>query len=114
MYVLINKSTIFIFVQVTFPFFVGHGEADKVTDPSVSKLLYETASSYDKTIKLYPEMWHSLSYGELKENIDIVFEDIISWIDGRIASGNSRLEREQKNANDELYNDSSSKAKSMD
>ncbi|XP_071710114.1 caffeoylshikimate esterase-like [Rutidosis leptorrhynchoides] len=90
--------------EVTFPFFVGHGEADKVTDPSVSKLLYENASSYDKTIKLYPEMWHSLSYGEFKENIDIVFADIINWIEGRISSGNSRLEREQKNANDEISN----------
>lgn len=95
--------------EVTFPFFVGHGDADKVTDPNVSKLLYETASSYDKTMKLYPEMWHSLTYGEFTENIDTVFVDIISWIDGRISSGNSRLEREQKNANDELYTDSSSK-----
>lgn len=94
---------------MTFPFFVGHGDADKVTDPNVSKLLYETASSYDKTMKLYPEMWHSLTYGEFTENIDTVFVDIISWIDGRISSGNSRLEREQKNANDELYIDSSSK-----
>ncbi|XP_076909608.1 caffeoylshikimate esterase-like [Bidens hawaiensis] len=89
--------------EVTFPFFVAHGEADKVTDPTVSKLLYETASSFEKMIKLYPEMWHSLTYGEFTENIDIVFGDIISWIDGRIASGNSRLEREQKNANDEFH-----------
>ncbi|XP_076937818.1 caffeoylshikimate esterase-like [Bidens hawaiensis] len=89
--------------EVTLPFFVGHGEADNVTDPTVSKLLYETASSSEKTIKLYPEMWHSLTYGEFTENIDIVFGDIISWIDGIIATGNSRLEREQKNANDELH-----------
>nr|XP_043617165.1 caffeoylshikimate esterase-like [Erigeron canadensis] len=88
--------------EVTFPFLVCHGEADKVTDPTVSKLLYDNATSFDKTIKLYPEMWHSLTYGEFPQNIDIVFGDIISWIDGRIANANSRLEREQKNANDDL------------
>ncbi|XP_076919642.1 caffeoylshikimate esterase-like [Bidens hawaiensis] len=95
--------------KVTLPFFVLHGEADKVTHPTVSKLLFETATSSEKTIKLYPEMWHSLTYGESTENIDIVFGDIISWIDGRIASGNSRLEREQKNANDELHANISNK-----
>ncbi|KAF5805838.1 putative 2-acylglycerol O-acyltransferase [Helianthus annuus] len=100
--------------EVTFPFFVGHGEADKVTDPTVSKLLYETASSFAKMFKLYPEMWHSLTYGEFTENIDIVFQDIISWIDDRISSGNSRLEREQKNANDELHTNTSSTKKLVD
>lgn len=78
-----------------------------MTDPSVSKLLYETASSYEKTFKLYPGMWHALTYGEFSENTDTVFADIIGWIDERVSSGNSRLEREQKHANDEF--DSSSK-----
>lgn len=97
--------------EVTFPFFIAHGEADKVTDPAVSKLLHETASSFDKTLKLYPGMWHSLTYGEFTENTDTVFLDIINWIDERISSGNSRLEREQKNANDELHVDSFNKKK---
>lgn len=84
------------------PFLIAHGEADKVTDPSVSKLLYEKASSTDKSLKMYPGMWHSLTYGELTENIDIVFSDIISWLDHKVATGNSRLEREQKYTNDNL------------
>ncbi|KAI3705576.1 hypothetical protein L1987_75815 [Smallanthus sonchifolius] len=100
--------------EVTFPFFIGHGDADKVTDPTVSKLLYDTASSFDKTLKLYPEMWHSLTYGEFTENIDIVFRDIIHWIEEKISSGNSRLEREQKNANDELHTNISSIKKLTD
>ncbi|KAI3668274.1 hypothetical protein L6452_43351 [Arctium lappa] len=69
--------------QVTFPFFVLHGEADSVTDPQVSKALYDEASSEDKTIKLYPGMWHGLTAGETDQNIDIVFGDIISWLDKR-------------------------------
>ncbi|KAG5587710.1 hypothetical protein H5410_048144 [Solanum commersonii] len=69
--------------EVTLPFLVLHGEADIVTDPEVSKALYEQASSKDKTIKLYPGMWHGLTYGEPEENIEIVFSDIISWLDKR-------------------------------
>ena len=60
-----------------------HGEADIVTDPEVSKALYEKASSRDKTIKLYPGMWHGLTSGEPDENIEIVFADITNWLDKR-------------------------------
>lgn len=63
------------------PFFVLHGEADIVTDPEVSKALYKKASSRDKTIKLYSGMWHGLTFGETEENIEIVFADIIAWLD---------------------------------
>ncbi|KAJ8543287.1 hypothetical protein K7X08_005810 [Anisodus acutangulus] len=47
--------------RVTLPFLVLHGEADIVTDPEISKALYEQA----------------------KDNIEIVFSDIISWLDKR-------------------------------
>ncbi|KAA3471009.1 caffeoylshikimate esterase [Gossypium australe] len=69
--------------EVTLPFFVLHGEADIVTDPEVSKALYEKASSKDKTIKLYPGMWHGLTSGEPDDNIEIVFADITAWLDKR-------------------------------
>ena len=65
------------------PFLVLHGEADTVTDPEVSKALYERASSIDMTIKLYPGMWHGLTAGETDENIELVFGDIITWLDKR-------------------------------
>lgn len=67
--------------QVTLPFFVLHGETYTVTDPEVSRALYERASSKDKTIKLYPGMWHGLTSGEPDENIEHVFADIIMWLD---------------------------------
>ena len=84
-------------MQVSLPFIVLHGQEDKVTDPSVSKTLHEMARATDKTIKLYPGMWHSLSYGELPENQDIVYSDIINWVDQRL---NARLEEQLKSAND--------------
>ncbi|MFS7968876.1 putative 2-acylglycerol O-acyltransferase [Helianthus anomalus] len=61
----------------------GLSKADTVTDPEVSRALYEQASSKDKTIKLYMGMWHGLTSGEPDHNIDIVFGDIISWLDKR-------------------------------
>ncbi|KAF8402824.1 hypothetical protein HHK36_010915 [Tetracentron sinense] len=82
--------------QVSLPFIIVHGGDDKVTDPSISKLLYESASSSDKTFKLYPGMWHALTSGEPPENMDLVFTDIIVWLKDRAAIGNSRLESELK------------------
>ncbi|KAK8693825.1 hypothetical protein V6N13_071393 [Hibiscus sabdariffa] len=72
--------------EVTLPFFVLHGEADTVTDPEVSKALYERAKSNDKTIRLYPGMWHGLTAGESDENMEIVFADIRAWLDRRCST----------------------------
>ncbi|GLT50881.1 hypothetical protein SLA2020_243360 [Shorea laevis] len=89
------------FQDVTFPFLVLHGGDDRVTDKQASQKLYDVASSSDKTLKLYPGMWHGLLYGEPLENTDVVFKDIIGWLEERTALGNSRLEEEQKLRNDE-------------
>ena len=63
------------------PLLILHGEADIVTDPSVSKALYEKASSSDKKLNLYKDCFHSLLEGEPDEVIVRVFNDIISWLD---------------------------------
>lgn len=83
---LVLNAAYIAYWQVTIPFFVLHGEADTVTDPNVSRALYELASSVDKTIKLYPGMWHGLTAGETDSNIEVVFKDITDWLDKR--SGN--------------------------
>ncbi|KAF8719998.1 hypothetical protein HU200_024768 [Digitaria exilis] len=69
--------------EVRMPFFILHGEADTVTDPEVSRALYERAASTDKTIKLYPGMWHGLTAGEPDDNVELVFSDIVAWLDER-------------------------------
>lgn len=66
--------------QVSIPFIVLHGSADLVTDPAVSRALYEEAKSEDKTIKIYEGMMHSMLFGETEENIEIVRNDILSWL----------------------------------
>ncbi|XP_024011914.1 caffeoylshikimate esterase isoform X2 [Eutrema salsugineum] len=67
--------------QVSLPILILHGEADTVTDPSVSRELYEKAKSSDKKIVLYEEAYHSLLEGEPDEMILRVLSDIISWLD---------------------------------
>ncbi|XP_062197650.1 caffeoylshikimate esterase-like [Phragmites australis] len=68
------------------PFFVLHGEAVTVTDPEVSRALYEHAASTDKTIKLYTGMWHGLTAGEPDENVEAIFADIVAWLNERSRS----------------------------
>ncbi|CAL0299132.1 unnamed protein product [Lupinus luteus] len=67
--------------EVSLPLLILHGEADTVTDPSVSKALYEKANCSNKTLKLYKDAYHSLLEGEPDETIVQVFDDIISWLD---------------------------------
>ncbi|PVH33415.1 hypothetical protein PAHAL_8G001400 [Panicum hallii] len=86
--------------KVSLPFLIVHGGADKVTDPSVSELLYQSAASQDKTLKLYPGMWHALTSGESPNNIRTVFQDIIAWLDHR-SSMEEPPEVEQKARHDD-------------
>jgi len=67
----------------TLPFFVIHGEADKVTDPELSKMFVDKSTSKDKTLKLYEGMWHTPTVGEADKDIEVVFKDMIKWLDER-------------------------------
>lgn len=58
---------------------VLHGEDDLVCDPNSAKYVYEKAASKDKTLKIFPGMWHQL-IGEPTENVDLVYGIIISWL----------------------------------
>ncbi|XP_021902175.1 caffeoylshikimate esterase [Carica papaya] len=69
--------------DVEIPFLVLHGSADVVTDPNVSRALYENAKSQAKSIKIYEGMMHSLLFGETDENIEIVRGDILNWLNDR-------------------------------
>ncbi|OAY81262.1 Caffeoylshikimate esterase [Ananas comosus] len=86
--------------KVSLPFIIVHGGDDIVTDPSISRALYESSVSQDKTFKLYPGMWHALTSGEPEENIDLVFSDIADWLDKRSMSSSFRSEIERKSGHD--------------
>nr|DAD35363.1 TPA_asm: hypothetical protein HUJ06_006003 [Nelumbo nucifera] len=69
--------------EVSLPLLILHGEADTITDSSVSKALYDKASSSDKKLCLYKDAFHALLEGEPDDAIFQVFDDIISWLDER-------------------------------
>lgn len=82
----ISRQTEYVqnnFEKVTVPFFVAHGTSDGLAEYSGSEMLYEKASSEDKTLKLYEGMYHSLIQGEPDENVSIVLGDMRAWIDER-------------------------------
>src|SRR5581483_10781141 len=66
--------------EVTVPFLVMHGAADKVTDPEASQDLAARAGSKDKTIKLYPNLVHDLLHEPEKQ---MVMGDVEAWLEAR-------------------------------
>ncbi|CAH9124240.1 unnamed protein product [Cuscuta epithymum] len=71
------------FHKVTAPFLTLHGTADGLTCPSGSEMLYEKASSVDKSLKLYDGLYHSLVQGEPDVDAARVLADMRAWIDER-------------------------------
>ncbi|KAG6734489.1 hypothetical protein I3842_01G274800 [Carya illinoinensis] len=67
------------FEEVRVPLLVVHGEEDVVCDPACAEELYKRAASKDKTLKIYPEMWHQL-IGEPEENVELVYGDMLEWL----------------------------------
>ncbi|XP_042501242.1 caffeoylshikimate esterase-like [Macadamia integrifolia] len=67
------------FHKLELPLLVVHGEDDLVCDSDSARLVYELAGSKDKTLKIFPGMWHQL-IGETKENVELVFQTIFSWL----------------------------------
>lgn len=68
------------FPKFTLPLLILHGTADKATKPSGSQLFHDTASSSDKTLKLYDGHFHDMLNDVGKE---VVMADIRNWIAAR-------------------------------
>ncbi|KAH6760355.1 alpha/beta-Hydrolases superfamily protein [Perilla frutescens var. hirtella] len=67
------------FSEVDVPFLVVHGGDDIVCDPACAEDLYNRAASKDKTLRIYPGMWHQL-VGEPDENVELVFGEVVDWL----------------------------------
>lgn len=70
------------FEEVDVPMLIVHGGDDVVCDPACVEDLHRRASSRDKTIKIYPGMWHQL-VGEPEKNVDLVYGDVLDWLTNR-------------------------------
>jgi alpha-beta hydrolase superfamily lysophospholipase len=62
------------------PLLILHGEADSAMDPAGSRAFYERAASRDKTLKLYPGLYHEV-HNETERSQ--VLADIRAWLDDR-------------------------------
>jgi alpha-beta hydrolase superfamily lysophospholipase len=63
--------------EVDVPLLALHGEADTVTPPAGSRALVERAAARDKTLKLYPGLYHDLLHEPEKEQ---VMADVVKWM----------------------------------
>ena len=64
------------------PLWIGHGQEDKITDPSGSVEFFRQARSEDKTLRLYPGLLHEIFNETLSER-DQVLRDVRDWIQER-------------------------------
>lgn len=69
--------------SITLPLLIMHGENDAMTAPIGSRLLYESVGSADKTLKLYPELYHEIFNEPEREQ---VIADLLTWCDQHLTS----------------------------
>ncbi|KAA8519418.1 hypothetical protein F0562_013707 [Nyssa sinensis] len=68
--------------ELEVPLLVVHGGDDMICDSNSARLVYESAASKDKTLKIFTGMRHQL-IGEPNESVELVFRTILSWIGER-------------------------------
>ncbi len=66
--------------KITLPIFIIQGSADRIVDPSGAKLLYDTAGSKDKTLKMYENLYHEVHNEPERATM---FNDLQSWLAAR-------------------------------
>lgn len=63
--------------KITLPFIVVQGGEDKLVDPAGSEMLYDKASSKDKTIKFYDGLYHEVFNEPERAR---VLKDVETWL----------------------------------
>lgn len=68
------------FGSIKIPFLVMHGGADKISNPKGSQLLFDKASSEDKSIKIFDGQYHEIMREPEKQ---MFFDAVVDWLDKR-------------------------------
>jgi alpha-beta hydrolase superfamily lysophospholipase len=66
---------------ITLPILLLHGGADVMTSPEGSRFLHQHVSSSDKTLKIYPGLYHEI-FNE-PERAEVL-ADVLDWCDARL------------------------------
>jgi len=70
--------------RITLPILLLHGGADVMISPEGSRFLHEHISSCDKTLKIYPGLYHEI-FNE-PEKLEVL-ADVLNWCEERLDSG---------------------------
>lgn len=68
---------------IKMPLLALHGEDDKLAGASGSRQVVETVTSKDKTLKLYPGLYHEI-FNERPADRAVVLKDLTDWIAQRL------------------------------
>ena len=71
--------------DIRLPLLILHGGADAMTAPEGSRFLHEHVSSVDKTLHIYPGLYHEI-FNEPER--DEIFATIAQWLDARTPGEN--------------------------
>lgn len=66
---------------ISLPLLVLHGESDQMTDPQGSRQLFELAVSKDKSLTIYPGMYHEIFNEPEKVS---VYAEVLQWCGKRL------------------------------
>ncbi len=67
--------------DVKLPLLTLHGDADKLTSPEGSSEFHANAGSDDKTLKMYPGLFHEI-FNEPER--DAVLADLVGWLEAHL------------------------------
>ena len=68
--------------RLTMPVLVMQGSDDALVDPSAAAYVYDRVGSRDRTIRIYPGLYHEI-FNEPER--DQVLDDLVQWVLARIA-----------------------------
>jgi len=81
------------------PLLILHGGADDITDHKASEQFSNKVSSSDKTLKIYPGLYHEI-HNELKEAREEVIQNILDWLLGHCKATQSTTKDEKDEVKD--------------
>lgn len=75
------RATLAAAPAIELPLLVMHGDADQLTSPAGSQALFDAAGSRDKTLTLYPGLYHEI-FNEPER--DQVLGDMSAWLEAHL------------------------------
>jgi alpha-beta hydrolase superfamily lysophospholipase len=67
--------------KISLPLLLLHGGADVMASPEGSRFLYEHVSSADKTLEIFPGLFHEI-FNEPEH--EAIFATVLEWCDKRL------------------------------